>query len=132
MDFEDMFKLVTTFIALTVTIQVLQGDGTTESNIIQTTVDLIINVFPFVIGTGLILLALGYAIEQYEFEPTEFKIKIKFWEWSLSQYLGFTVGTIVFASLMNKAFGFVVSLILLVIAVFLRIPYEYKKMMRDA
>ena len=128
MEFEDFIRIFFTVISLLWVIPFFLGETAPVGDTLIEVVDIVKNLFPFLIGIGIIVMILSWAMEQTSSDPLETIITtdLKFWEWSLIKYLAFTVGIIVITTIINKPFGFVVSLVLLVIAIFLRIPYEYK------
>jgi len=130
MDFDRIFQHLMVVLIMLFFMPFLLGSETTVGNPLEVIFDLVGEFAP-VLVSGIFLYLLFKAteavIELDTFDSTIEKINLKFWEWSLIKYLAFTVGIIVITTIINKPFGFVVSLVLLVIAIFLRIPYEYKK-----
>lgn len=131
---ENLVQMAVLFIIMAISFPLLLGDETIVGDPLETVVDMVKTLFPSLIGIGILLMFLSWAIEQTSFDPLETIITtdLKFWEWGLIRYLGFSLSAIVLTTLINKSFGFIISCVLLVIAIFLRIPYEYKKMMRRA
>ena len=125
---ENLVQMAVLFIIMAISFPLLLGDETIVGDPLETVVDMVKTLFPSLIGIGILLMFLSWAIEQTSFDPLEtiITMDLKFWDWKNGYYLPFVICMISLVNLLNRQAGFIISLVFLVITIY-RIVQEVSK-----
>ena len=87
-------------------------------------INMILNIMPFILGGGLLIMILMSWIESTDELPSFDINRLKFWEWEIKRFFIFIFIAMWIGSILNKSMGFVFSICLFWISLY-KIIREY-------
>ena len=80
-------------------------------------INMILNIMPFILGGGLLIMILMSWIESTDELPSFDINRLKFWEWQLRYYIPFYFVMIILTHIINRGLGFIISIILSIVTI---------------